>query len=270
MTGDELIVLMGSAAFGLWSSVQWLRRVAGPSLAPLPSPLRASLGAAPIATLAGVFVALKVAASHDVRDAPQYLLLYLALGSAWCFGAVALLSALGISFRDDVIERRNTAAAIVVLAALAAHAAIYAGSNIGDGPGWWCVVIAGFLGAGAWFVLWWIVESASAASEQVTVERDVPAAIRLGGYILASGFILARGAAGDWTSVGDTLRDFWVAWPAVALAAAAIGIERFVRNQPVGSSRGVAAAIALGHLAVSALAILTAPPLSQNPLYGGG
>jgi hypothetical protein len=265
---DEFFVLLLSAAFGGLSAFGWYARISARSLARGVERWRNALGLAPVVSLVGVFVALKIAAAHDVRDAPQYLLLYVALGAAWIFAAAGVLAVFGISFRDDAIERRNPAAAVAVMCAMTAHAAIYAGANIGDGPGWWCVVAAGLLGGGGWFLLWWGVETGCAASEHITVERDLPTAIRLGGYMLASGIVCARGVAGDWVSLGETIRDFWVAWPAAALAAIAVGAERALRDRPAGQDIRIAALIALAYVAGGATAVLTSPPLSENPLYG--
>ena len=83
------------------------------------------------------------------------------------------------------------------------------------------------LSTAAFFGLWAIVESLTAISETVTVERpwSGPSA---GGFLAAMGMILGRAVAGDWVSAEATVRDFAVvAWPVLPLAGAAIVIERF-------------------------------------------
>lgn len=265
MSQDELMVLFASAGLAIWLGLAWYTRVATTNLVAPPPPWFKWLTAAPPLAVAGIFAVLKFAASYDVRDAPQYLLFYAVLGAAWLFLSVRVLTAWGVSFRDDAVERRNPAAAIVIGSTLAAHAAIYSGANIGDGPGWWIVVFAGGLGVCGWLVLWWMVESACGASEQITVERDVSAAIRFGGYMIASGLIWGRAVAGDWISLEYTLADMWVAWPAVALTAAAIGVERWRRGQVTSVSTSLA--LAAFYVAAAIAALATAPALSHNPAY---
>lgn len=267
MSRDEFIVLLLGAAFGGWGAWNWYARIFNPQLA---RPLTAStwLALAPLVALVGLFATLRLAASFDVREAPQYLLLYTLLGGAWMCGAVGVLALMGVSFRDDVIERRNPAAAIVVVSALLASTAIYAGANIGDGPGWWCVIAAALIGMMAWSVLYLAIEIACSANELVTVERDPAFAIRLSGYMIGTGLICARGSAGDWTSLGDTIIEFWVAWPAVAVTGLAIAIERTLLRGDTAKNLVTAITVALAILVLSGFAVAYSPPLPQNPLYG--
>lgn len=268
MSDDEIVVLVASAILSGFAVVNWYAQVSTRSLAAYPGHWRSWLGVAPLAAIAGIFVVLLTIAAQDVRTASQYILLYLLLGAAWIFGAVRLMAMYGVSFRDDALQRRNPAAAIAVISVILAHAAIYSGANVGDGPGWWCVVAAGTVGTVAWFVLWSLIESVCQASEQITVGRDVPVAIRLGGYMVASGIICGRGVAGDWESIANTISDFREAWPVVPLAAAAIIVEFALRGRSqTRGSIGLSAAIALAYLVVAAAAVASSPPLSSNPLY---
>lgn len=260
MSDDENLVLLFSLAVAAWYGVQWYRRAFASSLAPPPADVGLLMQLAPLAALIGILIVLKNASSHDVREAPIYIALYAALGAAWTLGATALFSTLGISFRDDAIERRNPAAAVAVSSALLAHAAIYAGGNIGDGPGWWVVVSAATLGAGAWFLLWLVIEWQCAASELITVERDLSAAVRLGGYMIASGIIFGRSVAGDWISFEGMVLDFGMAWPAVACAGAVIAIERALRGRAPAGMRA-SAGIALGYVAVAIAMVALSPRL---------
>lgn len=225
------------------------------------------LALAPIIAFVGIIYALRTASSFDVQNSPQYLMLYGLLGLAYLFCAPLALRFAGISPRDDAVERRNPAAAIIILCTLMAHAAIYTGANIGDGPGWWTVVIAALIGSGAWALLWLLTEVSCGVSETITVERDIAAAIRLGGYGLAMGLICARGSAGDWSSLDQTLAEFTSAWPILPLAAAAIAVERGMRLVSGGASKTLSAIIALLYLGWACLAIYHAGPLPQNPLY---
>jgi hypothetical protein len=271
MSGDEVLVLVASvvaSGFGiLWWYARILRSVQGGSAAHEFGML--ALG--PPVALLTVFLVARIAGSFDVRDAPNYLFLYTVLGLTWAFAAVYALDILGISFRDDAIERRNAAAAVVVIACLIAHAVIYAGANIGNGPGWWAVVAPAFVGSTIWFLLWILVAMLCRLDDDITVSRDLAAGVRIAGYALALGLILARGAAGDWTSLAQTIGDFRVAWPVLPLTAAAIAIERILESRPDHYSRGVPSAVLIAafYMAVAGAVVDTAGPLPHNPLYDG-
>ena len=64
---------------------------------------------APLLCLAFLFAVLKKLAAVDVRDDPLYLALYLLVGAAWVGGATLVFPLLGISARDDALERGNSA-----------------------------------------------------------------------------------------------------------------------------------------------------------------
>lgn len=165
-------------------------------------------------------------ASFDVRVDLFYIFYYAVMGAAWVGLAMSLVPYLGVSARDDVIERGNRAALWPVLGALLGLTLCFAGGNIGDGPGWWVVVFCGLLSTGALFGLWWLLEVTVAPSEAVTVDRDPASGVRLGAFLLAIGLVLGRAVAGDWHSFDATIRDFFVAgWPAGAIALLAIGFE---------------------------------------------
>lgn len=233
----------------------------------LPAPVRTALHAAPIFAILLVLLTLRWGASHDVRDSVTYLLLYTTLGVCWMALAVKAMGNVGVSRRDDMVERRNPAAAVVLIAAMFAHAIIYAGANVGDGPSWSVVVICALLGSGAWFLLWLAVEAVAQVADQITVERDMASAIRVSGYMIGSAIVLARTMAGDWVSFGATLSDMWVAWPAVLMAIAAAAIETALKER--GRRQYMAAiGIAFVFVALGAYAVLESPPLSHNPIYG--
>src|SRR5262245_65915798 len=110
MSGDEVIVTMASVVIGpvLWAA--WLIRMAGArrlhsSLAGL-----AALAVALAVCAVLIFTVMRKAASSDVVNAPQYLFMYVVLGLAWMRLAAALFPFVGLSPRDDVVERRNAAA----------------------------------------------------------------------------------------------------------------------------------------------------------------
>lgn len=267
MSEDEILILGIAAVLSLVAAAQWYLRLRRPSLV-VDRSTRAVLAYAPPAGLVAILVVLLTAASYDVRSAPQYIVFYLVLGAAWIFLSSRLFTLFGVSVLDDAIERRNPAATVAAACAMLALTAIYAGANIGDGPGWWCVLVAGGVGAAAWFALWGVVEAACHASEQLTVERDLPAALRLGGFMLGAGLICARGSAGDWTSFEQTLVEFRAAWPALLLTGAAIAVELELRRRPQARADfNTAMLIAAFWIGVAIVAVVFSPPLPQNPIY---
>jgi len=264
---DEIFIFLAGFGVAAWLAFAWYSQLTIAGIARYPGGWRGGLGAAPLASIAGVFIVLVTAASFDVREAPPYLAMYTVLGAAWIFLAAQLMALFGISLRDDAVERRNPAAAILIMAAMAGQAALYAGGNIGDGPGWWIVVMATLVASGVWFVLWWIVELSCGVSEEVTVGRNLPMAIRLGGYMLAIGLLCGRGVAGDWVSFGNMIAEFGDAWALLPLTLAAIGIEWALRGGKMRKSVGTAIAIGALYVAAAVLAIATSPPLASSPAY---
>lgn len=230
MSGDEVVMLFVSAILTLifWGS-WYIKPTLVQRVGRRPSGRRL-LHVTPLAALALLWLVLRNAASYDVRDSATYLGFYLLLGAAWVGLFMRWLALAGISTRDDVVERANGSAAIVVAGAMLAITLCYAGGNIGDGPGWWVVVFAAALSTLALYAAWMLLELASGVSDVVTVDRDRSAALRLAGFLVACGLILGRAVAGDWVSVEDTVRDFaLVAWPVLVLVAAATIVERTLR-----------------------------------------
>lgn len=221
-TGIAAVVL----AFGFWSS--WyadLMRVA---------PLfpnrkhRIVLGVVPVLCITGVVALLRVSASHDVRENPFWIAYYAVLGAAWVGLSMKAAELLGIDVRDDVLERRNSAAFLVSLAALVSFAITYGGGNIGDGPGVEAVAASAGLATLSQLVLWFLLDLCTdrAIAERITVERDNQAAVRLAGMLLCNSVILGMAAAGPWIP-DDVLLSFAKAgWPALVVTAFAVVIER--------------------------------------------
>ena len=242
MSGDELFVLVASGVITLPAWLTWDYRAV--RLGRVPTASRGLLLVSPLVGALTLFGALKTLSAHDVRDAPEYLLLYLLLGAAWVALAMLCLPLLGVSARDDVLERGNRAAADAVAGALIAITLCYIGANIGDGPGWWVVVFSAGLATGALFLTWLVLEIATGVSDVVTIDRDRAAGVRLAGFLLACGAIFGRAAAGDWESAVLTVQDFGqVALPAIPLLVGAAIIEVLLRPTP---SRPRPAVVAYG------------------------
>ncbi len=147
-------------------------------------------------------------AAHDVVSSVFYRSYYLVLGLAWIVVALLILPWMGLSFRDDVLERKNHAAGLAIGGAVAGTAVIYGLANTGDGPGWWCVIVAAFLGQAVLFAGWAILLLLTELYEEITVDRDLGAGLRAGAWFFAAGLVLGRGAAGTWTSLGATVSEF--------------------------------------------------------------
>jgi uncharacterized membrane protein YjfL (UPF0719 family) len=273
MSGDEFLVLIISGAIALIGWGRWIGRfLCIPSLGPRLTDQK-WLMLIPAGCLAGLFPVLRLLASFDVRSSAMYLFFYMVLGAAWMALFRALYPLLGLNWIDDVVDRRNTAATAALTGALAGTLACYAGANVGDGPGWWCIFVAGGWAIATWFGCWFLAEKTGKFAESITVERDTAAGIRLGALLLAIGIICGRGAAGDWTSAEHTAIEFLVAWPAVPLVLVAGIVERWLTlpdDFGIRKPGSVPAALILGMLwLLAALTILHfSPPLPKNPQYG--
>lgn len=60
----------------------------------------------------------------------------------------------------------------------------------------------------AWFIVNQLMNIFTQVFERITVGRDLYCGIRYGAYLLASGLILGRASAGDWTSLYMTIVEF--------------------------------------------------------------
>lgn len=265
--GDGTLLTMLAVASLVMTYMWYSRVLRAPLGVGVRDVSRTGLLVAPIFAVTAIVIALRIGASFDVRDSVSYTLLYTLMGVTWMFAVTLAMREVGISLRDDAVERRNPAAAIAIVAALVAHAAIFVGGNIGDGPGWYVVVLAAAVGASLWFALWLILELFARVSEEITVERDLAAAIRLGGLMIANGIICGRAVAGDWVSIGGLFEDLVVAWPAAVLTAIAGAVEGRLRPILRGQ-RTMAAVVALAFVLVAVAAVWYGPPLSHNPIYG--
>ena len=192
MSDDEVLVLVCALGIASVGWIYWYVRLATTNrIMRRLTGVRTVLALAPPACLLVLFGLLRTAASFDVRSDARYLGFYLAFGAAWLVLGRSVFSLLGVSWRDDVLNLGNRAAAWPVLGGLAGLTACYAGSNVGDGPGWWCVGFAGGLATLLWFASWGVLQKTGDLAEAITVERDENAGLRLGGFLLAAGLLCA-------------------------------------------------------------------------------
>jgi hypothetical protein len=246
--------------------VPWYVSLFGPRGFGARPPAVRRVALAPLAALAVLWYVLRTMSSFDVQEDPRYLAMYLALGAAWTGLSVRLIPWFGLDARRDVAERRNDAAAVAIGGAVLGCALCFAGGNIGDGPGWWVVMLAALMASAGLFAIWGVVEQLGKVSEVVTIERDLAAGIRLAGVLIAAGLLLGRAVAGDWVSLDATIRDFVVtAWPVLPLAVMAVLVERLARptvQQPSPSVGVWGAAPAFLYVGFAALYLLSLPALS--------
>ena len=272
----EFILFIGTAIFTVIFFVFWYRPLNNVWPADRVKTARGVLSALPIIASVLILVTLFSWASFDVTDSFFYILLYYSMGMAWIFGSMyAIAYFFDLSWQDDGLYLGNIAALPAIASAFLANTLIYTGANIGDGPGWWCVVVAGGLGFAVWIALGMLLNAAAQVFERITVERNLCCGIRVACYLLASGILLARASAGDWTSFGATLVEFIVGgWPVLPLTLLAIVVERASLRKEAAAESGAAAGtniallIGLGYIAFAVISLLLLiPPVNQNPLY---
>ena len=241
MSGDEIFAFVACLLVALltWGGWAWVS-VAHRSLRGFSPVLMAPLLAVPLSGLL-LFGVLIRFASHDVRDDGLYIAFYFVMGAAGTGLAVALLDRLGLSLRDDVVERRNPAACLACAGAFPGLTLAFAGGNIGDGPGWWVVVFSSGLSVGTVLAGWLLVDRIAQVGEAIVVDRDVAKGLRMGGWFLAMGAITGRAAAGNWVSAEATSMDFLrVATGAFALIPLAAVGEGLLRSRPAEDKQAVA------------------------------
>lgn len=267
MSGDELIVTLASVVVGVGGWALWLFRAASiDGLRPGRAPVAAAGGVLGALCLL-ILIVLRTLAADDVRDAPQYLLMYFVLGLTWLRLASQLFPFMGLHPRDDLIERRNHAALPAWVGAMTGVAFCYSGANIGNGPGWWVVVFSAAVATAALAAVWFVLGAWAGLTDAVTIDRDPAAGVRLGGALAACGLIFGASVAGDWISAPATVADFMIkAWPAALITLFAIGVERGVRpgpQKPRGPLMTAGILPAIGYLTAAAGAVWSYRGMAQ-------
>jgi uncharacterized membrane protein YjfL (UPF0719 family) len=231
------------AVFAIVAIVAWLSwywQIGASALRCSPLRERWLLAVTPLVCGVLLWTVLRRWASSDVRNDRNYLAFYLALGAVWVGSAIKALSFLGLSLRDDVLERRNSGAGIAVVGALLGLTLCFAGSNAGDGPGWWVVLFCAGLATAAFFLLWIVLDGVTGLADSITIDRDRSAGFRLAGFFLGAGLILGRAVAGNWISTEGTFTDFArFGWPVLPLFVLAAVLERGLRPSATAPARPV-------------------------------
>jgi hypothetical protein len=191
---------------------------------------RLVLASIPILSLLIVFLTLLGYAAEDVRGNSTYLALYTLLGAASIGLIWKIAPWFGIIVRDDLLERKNSAALTPAISIILCGAIMYAGANIGEGPGVYAVMASVGLAISSWLVLWRMYEQFTKASEKITIERNHAAGVKLSALLVANAVTLGGAAAGDWIP-GEVLTGFWgIAVFAVGLTCVATLLDRKVKG----------------------------------------
>lgn len=230
MSDFETFAFFASIFLGikLWAS--WYSDLVSVSHIRGPAQERLVLWTLPPLCLVFIGLVLGKLAAITVRQDLFYMGFYILVGAVWLRGATLVFPLLGLSVRDDVLERTNIPALWGVSGAMVGMACCFGGANIGNGPGLEAVLFSAILASGLFFALWLGMDSMTSISEGITIDRDEGAGIRLAGFLVGIGLLSGWSVAGDWTSGSATLRDFaHFSWPAILLTVVAVIVERVLR-----------------------------------------
>lgn len=199
-----------------------------------------------------VLAVVSTLAASDVRSSGQYTLFYIVLGFGWTgVNLYALRWGFGLQVAD-LTERRNPAAAVLLVTGSIASAFAYAGSNIGDGPGVHVVLFCAGLAHLTLYALVAVHAAFMHTSYRILVDRDLGTAHRFGCLIIAAGLLLGRAVAGTWSGYDAALADFArIAWLAAVLFALDIALARRGHDPDPGRVSGADALIGAFHLAIA-------------------
>lgn len=257
--GDEFFLLFFSGAICFKSCQLFWNRMSASSLGSSRFH-RLPIFAATLTSFILLLIATRYWAAREVRANGAYILLGIVMGGAYGAISAALISWMGISLRDDALERRNFPAMLAFSAALPGAMLIYIGSNLGEGPSFWNNVFCSALGLITWGIRWLWLELSSGISRSVIEDRDLAAAWRLSGFLIADGLILGRALAGDWHSVGATVQDFVRdGWPAFGVLIIAALIEPLLKpsaKRPLPSWKTCGVPTAVAYVLIAILWVL--------------
>lgn len=235
MSDDEVGVTIFSAIAGLISWVWWYGSILTDKTVYVAArrPALASLIVTPLLSFGLLYYVLKFWAAGDVRNDERYLTMYSLLGMAVSGIATFVPSWLGVSFRHDVLSRANHSAAWLYSGWTVAAMIAFAGANIGDGPGWWVVIVSSMLSFGTLLVIFVGWQFLANSLDLITIDRDLSTGLRMAAMFVACGCVLGISVAGDWVSVEATVQDFVQrAWPVLFILLLAAGFHWAMRPSP--------------------------------------
>jgi hypothetical protein len=241
--GDEVVFMLGSGACAAVLAVRYYKDLLTVSEMLCDARGRFWLALSPVVCLFIVFVVLgNWSDPQTVRGHADYEILFMIGGAFWIEIAAVTLPILGISIRDDVLERNNRAALIVALGAMLGHTLCYAGANIGAGPTIWTTIVPAIMASGALLVGWLVIELATGVSRTITIDRHVPSGIALAAFAVLAGIDLGWAAAGDWQSWEGTVRDFSIrAWVVVPMILGVVVVLLIIKPRCEFITSGVKA-----------------------------
>lgn len=231
------------------------------------------LGLLPFVLFIIIYYTLRNLASFDVVNDTLFIIFYIFFGFTWIYLFNKLIFLFyDISWIDDIITNGNYAVLSAYVGALLGITLIYAGANIGDGPGFWCVMVAGGIGAILWFILALLINKFTGIIERIVISRDLGSGIRFGGFLLSTGIILARGSGGDWFNFWQTIIDFSDIWIIIPFAVLYLLIELYYKNKyekeniPTNVTTSCLWLIFFIILSIY-LILYVVPPFKENPIY---
>lgn len=232
-----------------------------------------TLGLLPFVLFIIIYYTLRNLASFDVVNDTLFIIFYIFFGFTWIYLFNKLIFLFyDISWIDDIITNGNYAVLSAYVGALLGITLIYAGANIGDGPGFWCVMVAGGIGAILWFILTLLINKFTGIIERIVISRDLGSGIRFGGFLLSTGIILARGSGGDWFNFWQTIIDFSDIWIIIPFAVLYLLIELYYKNKyekeniPTNVTTSCLWLIFFIILSIY-LILYVVPPFKENPIY---
>jgi hypothetical protein len=264
MGDDEGFVLFAAtvAFFWFWPRFYWSLMRASSLYRNAPE--RLALGLTPLLSLAMILRVLLSWSDPIVRGSLGYVLLFALVGAGFMALILRALPLFGMSVRDDVVEAINSAATTVACGALLGVTLCFSGANIGVGPTIWTTIGPALLALLLFLLAWRLLEHFASCAEAITIDRDRAAGARLGGFLVATGAVFGRAAAGDWTDSSDVY-DAAVHGTAfvLALAAVAVVIQRVGRPTPSKPTPALATGVlaAGGYLLASGTWVWTTLPL---------
>jgi hypothetical protein len=183
-----------------------------------------------VAALVLVAVTLEFWGAAEIRATVTEVFFLTFMAAVWLILATKLFPWMGLSLRDDAVERKNPSALVALCSAVLALGIIYAGANIGEGPSFTNNFFCDVIGSASFFLLWFLLELFGKVSRSIAEDRDLATGLRTCGLFLAFGLIIGRALAGDWHSEAATVRDFIRdGWPAAVLLVLALIVEPFAR-----------------------------------------
>jgi hypothetical protein len=259
--GDESLFFFAAAATALFTFAPLLvSLISFKSLRPIGNLRSLVIRGILVGLAIPLLVLLRWADPIHVRGHLDYTLLFMIGAAAW-IGIVGrgVLPLLGISIRDDVLERANPAAAGVAAAALAGTGIIYGLCNVGSGATIWTTIVPAVAATGVWLLGWFLLLASTRSAEQVAIDRDTATAIRLTAYLLATAIILGAAMAGDFVSYRQAAADLVrLGWPVVLLWLVAFVVEAVTRltpQRPRGRVKTGAIPVAAMYLAAAAILV---------------